>query len=500
MSKALFERLQANLNAAIERREALTTEMEGVLDAAKEEKREQLTADEDKRYAELEAQRAEASTQVNDLSVRVKQLGDEIVRDNAAADAIRAFDLGPGDGGTGRRGAGGATVAGKDLVYTRDGEHSYFQDLIAVTPGLGESEKTHDARERLQSHAELLDRVGKDMPSAFRAGPAKRAAGSGLRGTESRANPSRIGGQGGYFVPPLWKIDEWVPYLRAGRTTANLFDGADLPSGTDSINLPKLTLGTLTGPQSDNGAVVSQDITDSFVTAPVRTIAGQEDIAIQLLEQSPIGPAFDQILGKDLLASYNQQVDIQAISGTGLTNQILGLASVTGINAISYTSGSPSAQGLYPILGQAASNVARLRFAMPTAYVVTPQRWFWLVTQLDSQGRPLVLPKGMPGFNAMGNFDGTDEGLAGEIFGIPIYVDANIASTVNGNQDTIYAAKFDDLYLMEGAPRVRTLMEVLSGTLQVRVQLYNYVASLPQRFPQSISAINGTGLVSPAGF
>jgi hypothetical protein len=45
------------------------------------------------------------------------------------------------------------------------------------------------------------------------------------------------------------------------------------------------------------------------VTAPVRTIAGQEDVALQLLDQSPI--AFDQIVFEDLIADYNLQLDTQ---------------------------------------------------------------------------------------------------------------------------------------------------------------------------------------------
>jgi hypothetical protein len=276
----------------------------------------------------------------------------------------------------------------------------------------------------------------------------------------------------------------------------------DLPSGTDSINLPKLTLGTITGVQQDGGAVPSQDITDAYVTAPVRTIAGQEDFALALLEQSPVGAGFDQVMIKDLTASYNQQVDIGCIAGTGTNGNLKGLANITGINAVTFTSGAPTLTLLYPILGQAVSQIARQRFQMPTAFVITPQRWFWIATSLDTANRPVVLPKSMPGFNAMGNLDVNAEGLVGEVFGIPVYVDANVPSNVGTgtNQDTIYAAKFDDLYLYEGAIRSRVLLEPLSGTLQVRVQLYNYVATLVDRFPVTVSAINGTGLVSPTGF
>jgi hypothetical protein len=61
---------------------------------------------------------------------------------------------------------------------------------------------------------------------------------------EKRVNPNRTDGQGGYFVPPIYLIDEFIPALRAGRTAANLCRQMDLPAGTDSINIPKIATGT----------------------------------------------------------------------------------------------------------------------------------------------------------------------------------------------------------------------------------------------------------------
>lgn len=45
--------------------------------------------------------------------------------------------------------------------------------------------------------------------------------------------------------------------------------------------------------------------------------------------------------------------------------------------------------------------------------------------------------------------------------------------------------------------RARVLSEVLSGTLQVRLQVYGYIAFTAERFPQSVSIISGTGLKPP---
>ena len=465
-------------------RAALNTEIDGLLAVPLPEERDAADA--------ANATIAEKLASRDTLDARLAQLDTESVR-RAASDAA-VVKLGVAEPR--------ATTEGKDTVYTKGGTNSYFLDLARSSqPG---SEESFEAVQRLTQHAQMMSNVPDSaVPEMFRSGASKRAAGSPLSGVESRVTPSRVGGQGGYFVPPIWLIDDFVPYLRPGRTVADLYQGMDLPAGTDSVNIPKLTLGTLVGTQADNGAVTDQDITDTYVTAPVRTLAGQSDIAIQLLEQSPVGAGFDQVILKDLAASYNQQIDIASIVGTGSNSQMKGLANIAGINNVTFTSGSPTVALLYPVLMQAVSQIARQRFLPPTAIVMTPQRWFWIAAGLDTANRPLILPKDASAFNPMGAFDPTGvEGLVGSVAGIPIFIDANIPSNVGAgaNQDTIYVAKFDDLFLFEGAMRTRVLQEVLSGTLSIRIQLYNYTAALVDRFPVSVTAINGTGLVTPAGF
>jgi HK97 family phage major capsid protein len=432
------------------------------------------------------------SEKITEITARLAELRAEDVVADQAAGVIRQYGLGSGDGVVNtKRAVGGAYAKGQDVVYTKDSGFSYFADLASsAMPG---SSGFYGALNRLQAHAQMIDRAQADLPREFRAGPNKRAA------NENRATPSRVDGNGGYFVPPLWQIDKYVPYLRAGRTTANLFDNQDLPGGTDVISIPKVKTGTLVGYQADNGAVTSQDITDDVVTGPVRTFAGQEDVPVQLLEQSPIN--FDELLWKDLTSSYNQQVDVGCLYGTGTGLQIKGLTQIAGLNAITFTSGAPTAQLLLPILAQAASQIARQRFAPPTAFVWHPAVWYWFTSQLDTTGRPLVNASDTGGMNSIAVYDeAASEGLAGRVGSVPIYVDANVQTTIGGNQCGIYAAKFDDLTLYEGAVRTNAYQQVLSGTLQVRIQLYNFVATIVDRYPTTVSTVNGTGLVFPAGF
>jgi hypothetical protein len=52
--------------------------------------------------------------------------------------------------------------------------------------------------------------------------------------------------------------------------------------------------------------------------------------------------------------------------------------------------------------------------------------------------------------------------------------------------------------LYEGVPVVRRLDDVLSGTLQVRLQLYAFSFYVAWRQPKAISHVSGTGLATPA--
>jgi HK97 family phage major capsid protein len=330
---------------------------------------------------------------------------------------------------------------------------------------------------------------------------------------ERRVNPSRTDGQGGYFVPPLWLVDQYIKGLRAGRVAADLCRQMDLPQGTDSINIPKIATGTTTAVQTADGAAVSStDFTDTVVTAPVRTIAGQQDVALQLVEQSP-GQIVDQAILEDLTADYNMQVDRQVLTGTGANGQITGLLPVSnwsGANTVTWTSASPVGQSFNAALNASASKASYNRYDLSAlASVVHPRRGFWYGSTLDgssgTSGRPLVNPRDSA-YNvvAIGESRLPAEGrIAGTSLGYGIYIDGNMpivataaGAVTGGTNDLALTAHWDDLWLFEGQLRTRVLGEVLSGTLQVRFQVYSYVAFLA-RYGQSISVVLGTGLAAP---
>ncbi len=355
-------------------------------------------------------------------------------------------------------------------TYDRGAPHGYFHDLVSAQVS-GDLE----ARGRLEQHGREIntDVEYRDL--------------------------TRVDGAGGYFVPPKWLMELYAPLARAGRPTANLVTNLPLPSGTDSISIPLIATGTSTAIQTaDNAAVQETDLSDSSVAAGVKTIAGQQDVAIQAIEQSPI--QFDEIIFADLMADLATKVDVQVLSGSNSSNQVKGIFTATGTNAVTYTDASPTVGELYSKLADAVQQIHTGRYMAPNVIVMHPRRWAWFLAALDTSSRPLVVPYAQGPNNALGTPGApAAEGAVGTLMGLPVVTDPSIP--INGgvgtNQDQILVMRASDTLLWESPVKTRLLPDIGSGTLTLRLQVYQYIAMTAERYPKSISILSGTGLTSP---
>lgn len=369
---------------------------------------------------------------------------------------------------------GGATVKREQHTYAEQGDHSFVRDLIGAT-----LRNDRNSWERLYRHAQEAS-------------------------VETRVTPSTTDGQGGEFVPPLWLVNAYAEYARAARVTANLLTQQALPAGTDSINIPKITLGTQVGAQaSQNSATTTRDMTTSTVTAAVRTLSGYENVSIQLVEQSPLAGGLDRMIFGDLMADYALQINTQVVNGLAASGELTGILNVSGIQSVTYTDGTPTGVEMMPSFAKAISSIVKNRYRSPEAFVVHPSVWYWLQAQVDGSNRPLVVPTAAGPFNANGvtTNPGASDGLAGTILGVPVYVDATVPTNLGAgtNESAILVGKFSDSYLFESGMKTRVLPDVLSANLTVRFQVYGY-AAVAHRFAAGLGAITGTGLVVQSGY
>jgi HK97 family phage major capsid protein len=458
-----FKRLVARREQAGREREQLIARRRAITDLAEEEAREDLLPEEDAEFRELTGQIAKKDEELVAFDERIAELSEEQKRSEQVTAGAAAV----------KRAQARAVNVSEARTYERGNGRSYLQDLARVQMNMDGDGSSVD---RLRRHAQDVetDPEYRDL--------------------------TRTDGAGGYFVPPLWVMQDYIEMARAGRAYANLCNGQALPPGTDSINIPKVATGTATGVQTaDNGAVAETDLTDDFVTAPVRTIAGQQDIAIQLLDQSPV--SFDQVVFRDLTADYAAKLDLQVISGSGSSGQVTGVRNTSGIETISYTTSTPTVSQLYSKIADAVQRVHTLRFMPPTAIVMHPRRWAYFLAAADSTGRPLVTPNaGSPMNNAATLGAVASEQVVGQMHGLPVITDPNMPTTLGTgtNEDVIHVLRASDLLLFESGIRSRVLPDVGSGNLTVRLQVYGYLAFTAGRYPKSTVEIGGTGLVSPS--
>ena len=336
---------------------------------------------------------------------------------------------------------------------------------------------------------------------------------------EFRVEPNLTQGQGGYFVPPLWLIDEFIPGLRAHLIVAGLPRQMDLPMGTDSINIPKLANLTTVGyQQANNAGLPSTDWTDTVVTGNVKTVGGYSDVALQLLEQSP-HQIVDEVVTTDLMSAYNQFLDQQVIAGDGLNtgslngghlNGIYPATNWSGTNTVTFTASTPAPYTFPQVPGAMASQISHTRFdAQNFKLAMHGRRWFWWTTGLDGNDRPLgeTMSGGRYNVSTAQQSGLQAEGLMGTLpflSDAPVYIDNNIPITDNngtpltGSADIAMGGLWDDAWLMKGDLRTNVYREILSGSLGVRFQVYNYAAFL-LRYGQSFAIGQGTGFSAPTG-
>jgi HK97 family phage major capsid protein len=372
--------------------------------------------------------------------------------------------------------AGRPTMSTYSNVYRKFGRDSYVSDLVNHQLM---RDDTGQCRRRLEAHAEEVQR-------------------NNYQQAEHR-DLSRADGQGGYFSPPAWLVDEWIELARPGRAFANILSAHPLPPGVDVINVPKITSGSQTAIQvADNTQVQETDLEDSFVSSPVRTIAGQQSVSLQLIDQSPVN--VDDVILQDLTAAHSVNLDTQCLYGTGSAGQLQGVNYTAGIGTL--VVGGQTISDLYNALANGINQILTTRYRPPTHIVMHPRRWAYLLTLLDDQSRPLFVPTTNNPFNAAGVQTAVEsEGIVGTVLGLPVVVDANIATTEGteyssyGDEDQILIVRAPDIVLYSSGVRARVLPEPLAQTLTVLVQLYSYQA-ICVRFPQSILSI--TGLTAPS--
>jgi HK97 family phage major capsid protein len=435
------------------KRSALRDGLDTLVTEARTAERE-LNADETVRFDREEGE-------IRGFDAEIARLDEQVRADEQHAETMKRY-------------APSVKVTSEPEVYRRGlGSKSYFKDLFNVRQN-GDA----TAAERLRRNDRIV--------------------------AEKRAI-STANGAGGEFVPPLWLEDQFVKLARPGRITANLVPNMPLPAGTDSINIPKVNTGTSVNLMStQNTAVPQTDVTTTSISSSVFTVAGGQTISLQLVEQSPLN--IDEIVLGDLSAAYAMQLNSLVLAGTGTGGNPTGILTLAGVNAIDCpapTGGQTLAGQIYKAVANAIQQIHTNRFLPPDTIVMHPRRWASLLSQVDAQGRPLVLPSANSPMNNLANAgEVNSQGYVGTMLGLPVYVDALIpltyAADAGTGEDVIIVTRASDLMLWESDIRAEAFQQTYANQMSVFVRLYSYGSFQAGRYPKSVSVITGSALAAPS--
>lgn len=455
--KSYLARLISTRNDLVKEAEVVESKRDAIHRVVKSEGRDILNDEEDREFRghvkaikvlheEIRA-KDELISDLDDENSRKQELREGAAKANSASGKLQSVTEG--------------------ATYTKNSQRSFFRDLSDVAMG---TDFAGEAQERLRRHQQDV----RSLPEY----------------AEYRTSLNTTSGTGGTFTPPAYLLADWIKLARPGRPFADIVANEALVHGTMQVNVPKISTGTAVGWQNgQNTSLTETDLTDSYVTANVCTVGGNQTVSRQLLDQS--GIPIDSVVFGDLTAAHSQFLDAALYTGSGSAGQVLGIDNLSGIQTV--VTGGLTVPYVYAAIANAIQSVYTARYAAPDAILMHPRRWGWLTSLVDTTNRPLFIPEANGPMNVGGIVDKVaPEAVVGRVQGIPVVVDPNIPTTLGGgsNQDAIYVLRSSDLVLFSGGLRAEAFREPLAAQLSVLLQVSSYNAFL-SRYPASVVQITG---------
>ena len=370
-------------------------------------------------------------------------------------------------------------------TYRKDGEHSFFRDMLAHKFGDDIGAEDRLRRNTVEVKTDRARKNGQEV---------RTLATTGLAG----------------LVPPQYLVDQYALVARAGRPTANVVTKMQIPDQGMTLYVPRGTTGASAAIQaSENATVSTTDQVWSNVSVPVATIAGYAPLSRQSIERAAVG--MDQLIFADIAAAYAVALDAQVLNGTGSSGQMLGILQTASINQATAFGAAATISTFYSKLAGQINAVETTRYLAPDLIIMHPRRWNWLLSQVDSSNRPYVIPNMNGNFNSVGlasePIDTPSAAAAGWLFGLPVITDASVPTSVGtGPEDQVIVCRKEDLILFEdgdGSPATLTFEQTSGTSLTVNLVAYGYAAFTAGRFPTAVGVVGGNagsvgfGLVAP---
>jgi HK97 family phage major capsid protein len=443
----MLEQIRSLISAALDERDASQEAVEAILALAETEGRSDMTAEETEKFDVARAELREIDDKITALQARESDLVDLATRSDKAAEVRK--EVLPMN----------IRVVSEEKTYRADSEHDFLSDAIAAKFGNDNAASDRLARARDEALAEY------------------------------RSTTGNFGG----LVVPQYLTEQFAATLASGRPFLEAVTKVALPAQGMNMVIPRGATSTGVAAQETQGVgVTNQTFTESDLTVPVRTFAGQQVVSRQSIDR---GTGIGQILLADLYQQYATKVNVSAISGDGTVGGHFGILNTTSVQTASWT--GTTGASLVAAIHNGLGKVNAARYAAADLIVMHPRRWAWLCAQSDSSLRPLVAIEGYNSFNASGAGIAAGYGPVGSIAGVPVVTDAGVPIVLGASTDEdriIITRKADVLFMEDGsAPIGLTLNEVAAASLNVTMVTYGYSAFTAGRYPVATCNLQGTG-------
>jgi len=397
---------------------------------------------------------------------------------------------------------GDGVVRSEPRQYGEGSENSYFADVGRASSMLWHGHD--DAVRRLQSYSHELAVEAKDGSSEGKrarkaVGEANRSengmqARQAMADLEQRAGMDTTAASGGSFVTPEYFVQNYAAYRQFGRVFADAANKQDLPPYGMTIFIPAVSGPAGVSAQvGQNQGITEVDPTAGYLSTNLTTNAGQVIISQQLLDRAGPNFSFDVMVFDQLTRAYNLTLDAYVLAQA--------LASAGSVSCTTTALTGTGSQ--FSKVGQAKAAIADTAgTVLPATHAFYhPTNWEWAAAQVDTTGRPLVVPAYASPYNAAyAGSDGTPqfEGPNGyKVGGLPVYEDANIPASGGNNQ--IVVAHMPEVWFWEGDLVPRVIPQTYAQNLSVLLQVYAYVGAIV-RYPNAVQRINGSGIPTSPTF
>ena len=289
---------------------------------------------------------------------------------------------------------------------------------------------------------------------------------------------------------PAWLVAEARPTTIVKAPLLNLI-AAPLPGIGLELRMPRWSTEPAAGVQSAlNAALPAATFVDAEVPAAVRTYGCQVDVAVQMLDQSPI--AVDRHVLPTLVAAVDAAIEADLWVGDGSGGTVEGLLNADGTNTETFTDTTPTLVEFIPRIEALIREVETAGGDGGTPVLaVHPRRLSWLRQTSAVEKVDLGWTRAP--------FPGATVGLFGGTVAVIADPAAPTALGASTNEDRIVVLRsLDVLDAWASTPRV-TVNEgaTASGELTARIVVSRMVAFTAERIPGAVGILSGTGLAAP---